>query len=78
MNQLNQALQKLVGHISQQAGEAVAGSPAVQAAIAQAQGELDWYKTVGNVAGALALLTFLFYFLPRFESPIPRAWRRRT
>lgn len=73
----SKALNDLLGHVSAQAGAAVANSPAVQGALAQAQGEIDWYKTVGNVAGVLAILTFVFYFLPRFESPIPRIYRGR-
>ncbi len=49
----------------------------VKEALAAAQDELNRYRTVAMIAGGAAAAVFLFYYLPRFESPIPRIYRRR-
>lgn len=78
MNPLSSALQNLVSGIASEVGTSVTSAPGVQNAITAAQAELDNYKTYAYVASAVALAVVVFYFLPRFESPVPRIFRRRN
>lgn len=77
MNVLSQALQKLVTGVSAQVGTAVTSTPEAKAAITAVQDEIDKWQKTAYVAGALAAVVFVFYFMPRFESPIPRIFRGR-
>ncbi len=71
------AVANLVSSVAKSAGSAAVESPQVKEAIAAAQDELNRYRTVAMIAGGAAAAVFLFYYLPRFESPIPRIYRRR-
>lgn len=76
MNPIDQILSKLVGHVAEQAGVQVAQSPQIQGAIAEAKNQVARAQTAllwGEIAAALI---FVFYFVPRFETPIPRPMRR--
>ncbi len=71
------AVANLVSTVAASAGSAAVDSPQVKTAIDAAQAELSRYRTIAYAAGGAAALVFLFYFVPRFESPIPRIYRRR-
>ena len=63
-------LQSILGNVAEQAGAEISQNPDVQKAVEQA-------KAWGSVATVAAVLVFVFYFVPRFENPVPRVWRRR-
>jgi hypothetical protein len=58
------------------AAKAVAGNPTVQGALTDAQAQLDQAKKAATVAAVVAGAVVLFYFIPRFENPIPRIFRK--
>lgn len=76
MTGLPPVLQNIVSGIIKEAGASAASSPTVTAAISQAQDQYKKLETVAYVAGAAAALTFIFFVMPRMESPIPRIFRR--
>lgn len=74
---LPSVVSNILGAIAQKAGSSVAQDPQIQAALASAQSELAFYKGIAIVGGVIIGAEFLFFYLPRFESPIPRGLRRR-
>lgn len=50
----------------------IENNPEVQRAIAQAQAQAQALKQVAYVVAFAATLTFIFYYVPRFESPLKR------
>ncbi|MDE2040580.1 MAG: hypothetical protein KGO96_13790 [Elusimicrobia bacterium] len=77
MTAFDKILNDLVGKVAASAGASVANTPQVQQAVSDAKAQLGQYKLYLDVAAGLALFTFVFYILPRAESPIPRVWRSR-
>lgn len=63
--------------VGTKAAQAAASNPTVQGALDDLQGRLDRAQTAATVAAGVAGVVVLFYFLPRFESPIPRIFRKR-
>jgi len=72
-NILTGLVQSLVGQV----GGATLQTPAVQAALVDAQAQIEAIRTRLYIASAVAGVVVLFYFVPRFEVPIPRVWRKR-
>lgn len=74
-------LSNIFSSVAKSAGTAVAktvvANPTVQDSISMVQAELESAKTAAKVAGGAALIIGVFYFLPRFENPIPRIFRKR-
>jgi type VI protein secretion system component VasF len=68
-------LSGLVTGLTNVAGSAVATAPAVQQPLADLQAEYEKMRTWAIVAGCVAGAVVLFYYLPRFESPVPRIFR---
>lgn len=59
------------------AAQAAAKNPTVQGALDDLQSRLNHAESAAKLAGAVAGVVVLFYFLPRFESPVPRIFRKR-
>ncbi len=74
---LDAPLAGLVSGIAGAVGQAAVSTPAAQSAIAGVQAQINQYKVLAYLAGGAAVLVFTFYFLPRFESPVPRIYRPR-
>lgn len=72
-NILTGLVQSLVGQV----GGATLNQPDVKAALIDAQAQIDAIRTRLYIASAIAGVVVLFYFVPRFEAPIPRVWRKR-
>lgn len=59
------------------AAQAAAANPAVQNALGDLDARLDRAQTIALLAAGVAATVVLFYYVPRFESPIPRIFRKR-
>lgn len=59
------------------AAAAAAKNPAVQGALTDLEDRLNKAEAVAKVAGIVAAAVVAFYFVPRFESPVPRIFRKR-
>ncbi len=77
MNPFDRLISSLTGKAAQSVGMTVAADPQVQAAIEAAKVEYAQLQTLKWIVGIAGGLTLAFYYLPRFESPIPRIWRKR-
>ncbi len=80
MNPLNKLVSGLFGSIATAAGTSVAAAaaknPTVQDALTDIEARLDRAQTIATVTAVVASVVVAFYYLPRFESPIPRIFRR--
>lgn len=81
MSVLTEFFKKQAGDAAGSAIDTAASDPRVQAAIAAAQEEAVFLQRVAVVVAVAASLVFVFYYVPRFESPGPRlrsiVYRRR-
>lgn len=62
--------------VGTKAAAAAASNPVVQSSITDIQDRLDRAQHAAMAAAAVAGIVVVFYFLPRFESPIPRIFRK--
>lgn len=74
---MSDILQNLVSGIENEVGTIVTSTPQAKSAISAVQDEIAGYRTAAYFAAAVAAAVVLFYYVPRFESPVPRIWRRR-
>jgi hypothetical protein len=78
---LNKLVSGLFSGIAASAGTAAAKAamqnPTVQSALDDFNLKLQKAEQVATVAGVVAAVVVVFYFLPRFESPVPRIFRKR-
>jgi uncharacterized membrane protein YccC len=65
----------LLTGITQVAGSAAATAPAVAQPLADLNAEYEKMRTWAIIAGCVAGAVVIFYYLPRFESPVPRIFR---
>ena len=81
MNPFANMVSGILRSVTESAGAAAASSvaknPTVQGALTEAQAQLDQAKTAAYIAAGVALVVVTFYYVPRFESPIPRIFRGR-
>ncbi len=59
------------------ATRAISSNPTVQTAIEDVEAKLQSAQNIAVVASVVASAVVLFYYLPRFESPVPRIFRRK-
>lgn len=59
-----------------QAAQAAAKNPAVQSALADLEARVAQAQKVAYIAAGVAGVVVLFYYVPRFERPVPRIFRK--
>jgi hypothetical protein len=77
---LEASAKKLFSGIAESAGtaaaKAAAKNPTVQGALDDMSARLERAEDATKIAAAVAGVVVAFYFLPRFENPIPRIFRK--
>lgn len=80
-NPITDAFSKLFSGVAQSVGttaaKAAASNPTFSTALDDLQARLDRAESMTKLAAGVAGIVVLFYFVPRFEKPIPRIWRKR-
>ncbi len=80
MDPISKFFSGIVSGVTQSAGsaaaKAVANNPTVQGAAQEIQDRLDKAESAIKIASFVGAAVVLFYFVPGFDVPIPRIFRK--